>query len=155
MNSGGKIAFGRVNGSLNLTRSFGDHAHKGNAAIPLADQVGPHLHLVAILSLATNSTYIHTIQSISAMPDVKVVELGAGDDFLVIGCDGIWDSMSSQDVVDFVRHRLQIGRDLTTICTEVRLGGFPAITNLSLACSFFSTNSKTKAVRRMRGAKVV
>jgi protein phosphatase 1G len=37
---------------------------------------------------------------------------------MVIACDGIWNFMSSQDVVDFVRNRLQ-KKTLSEICEEV------------------------------------
>ena len=43
---------------------------------------------------------------ISALPDVQVKRLNREDDFLVIGCDGIWDMLSSQECVDFVYHRM-------------------------------------------------
>jgi len=38
---------------------------------------------------------------------------------MVIACDGIWNVMSSQDVVDFVRLRLE-KKTLSQICEEVR-----------------------------------
>lgn len=31
------------------------------------------------------------------------------DEFLVMGCDGLWDVMTSQDAIDFVRHALRQG----------------------------------------------
>lgn len=46
-------------------------------------------------------------QMISALPDVTRTELIHGaDEFLVIACDGIWNAMSSQAVVDFIYDRL-------------------------------------------------
>lgn len=46
-------------------------------------------------------------QMISALPDVTRTKLIPGaDEFLVIACDGIWNSMTSQAVVDFVYDRL-------------------------------------------------
>jgi serine/threonine protein phosphatase PrpC len=39
---------------------------------------------------------------------------------MVIACDGIWNFMSSQDVVDFVRIRLG-KKTLAQICEEVSL----------------------------------
>jgi serine/threonine protein phosphatase PrpC len=32
--------------------------------------------------------------------------LGADDTFVVIACDGLWDVMSSQEAVEFVRARM-------------------------------------------------
>lgn len=58
---------GRVNGGLNLTRSFGDFDYKQNQTL------GWHQ------------------QMITAHPDVKQVDRDlANDEFIIIGCDGIW-----------------------------------------------------------------
>jgi len=40
------------------------------------------------------------------------------DEFMVIACDGIWNFMSSQDVVDFVRHRID-KNSLSQICEDL------------------------------------
>ncbi|BHF82896.1 Protein phosphatase 1G [Sparganum proliferum] len=82
--AGGTVtADGRVNDGLNLSRALGDHTYKCRKDLKLADQM------------------------ISALPDVTKTELIPGnDDFLVIACDGIWNSMSSQEVVDFIYDRL-------------------------------------------------
>ncbi len=37
---------------------------------------------------------------------------------MIIACDGIWNFMSSQDVIDFIRHRLE-KKTLSQICEEV------------------------------------
>jgi len=42
----------------------------------------------------------------TALPDVSVEELTADHEFIVLACDGIWDVLSSQEVVDFVRVRI-------------------------------------------------
>ena len=48
---------------------------------------------------------------VSASVDVRVLDLDlkkkGGDEFIVIGTDGLWDVMGSQDVVDFVHNLLQ------------------------------------------------
>jgi len=44
----------------------GDHCYKTNESLPLEEQM------------------------ISAMPDVRSVKLEAGDEFMVLACDGIW-----------------------------------------------------------------
>lgn len=57
---------------------------------------------------------------ISALPDVKKTTINEQDEFMVMACDGIWNSMSSDEVVTFVRKRLQSGQTkLSTICEEV------------------------------------
>lgn len=48
-----------------------------------------------------------TDQMITPSPDVMVFDLIPGaDEFMVIACDGVWNSMTSQEVVQFVYDRL-------------------------------------------------
>ncbi|MBN3324047.1 PPM1G phosphatase, partial [Atractosteus spatula] len=83
-NAGGKVTMdGRVNGGLNLSRAIGDHFYKRNKALPPEEQM------------------------ISALPDIKVLTLNKDHDFMVIACDGIWNVMSSQEVIDFVSERIK------------------------------------------------
>ena len=81
--AGGVVLDGRVNGNLNLTRAIGDLAYKGDSSLKPEEQI------------------------ITANPDVFVVDLDPEeDDFVVLACDGIWEVMSSQEVVDFISHGL-------------------------------------------------
>ncbi|CAH8625845.1 unnamed protein product [Schistosoma rodhaini] len=74
---------GRVNGGLNLSRALGDHSYKQTPNIPLTDQM------------------------ITPSPDVTEIDLiPSADEFLVIACDGVWNSMTSQEVVEFIQDRL-------------------------------------------------
>ncbi|CAF1081827.1 unnamed protein product [Adineta steineri] len=85
---------GRVSGGLNLSRAIGDHAYKKTASLPAEKQ------------------------AITALPDIRTLTLEDQDDFMIIACDGIWNFMSSQDAVDFVRLRLE-KKTLTQICEEL------------------------------------
>lgn len=40
------------------------------------------------------------------LPDVREFQLTEDWEFLVLACDGIWDVMTNQDVVKFVRSRI-------------------------------------------------
>lgn len=42
----------------------------------------------------------------TAAPDVVSRNITPDVEFIVLACDGIWDVMSSQEVVDFIRDRL-------------------------------------------------
>ncbi|CAL0325446.1 unnamed protein product [Lupinus luteus] len=77
---GGFIDDGYLNGYLSVTRALGDWDLKFplGAASPLI-----------------------------ADPDVQLVTLTEEDEFLIIGCDGIWDVMSSQYAVSLARRRLR------------------------------------------------
>ncbi|MFQ6658173.1 hypothetical protein Gotur_027548 [Gossypium turneri] len=83
LKAGGFIHAGRVNGSLNLSRAIGDMEFKQNKLLPAEKQ------------------------TVSANPDINTVELCDDDDFLVLACDGIWDCMSSQMLVDFIHEQLR------------------------------------------------
>lgn len=57
---------------------------------------------------------------ISALPDVKHLKLTPEDEFMILACDGIWNSMTSEEVIEFVRTRIQAGQDkMSKICEEV------------------------------------
>lgn len=56
---------------------------------------------------------------ITALPDIQTIDLEEGDDFIVLACDGIWNSKTNQQVIDFVRPRLAQSKPLSQICEEV------------------------------------
>ncbi|KAL8195768.1 hypothetical protein R6Q57_025521 [Mikania cordata] len=93
--AGGFIHAGRVNGSLNLTRAIGDIEFKQNKFLSAEKQM------------------------VTADPDVNILELCDDDDFIVLACDGIWDCMSSQQLVDFIHEQLKSENKLSTICERV------------------------------------
>ncbi|XP_066253113.1 probable protein phosphatase CG10417 isoform X1 [Euwallacea similis] len=98
VNAGGKVtADGRVNGGLNLSRAIGDHAYKENKDLSEREQM------------------------ITALPDIKKLEINPGEDeFMVLACDGIWNYMSNQEVVDFVKSRIEESSDkVSHICEEM------------------------------------
>ena len=49
-------------------------------------------------------------QAVTAFPEIRAFERHADDEFVVLACDGIWDVMSSQQVVSKVSDMLQNGR---------------------------------------------
>lgn len=89
--AGGYIEFGRVNGNLALSRALGDFEFKKNYSLSPEAQI------------------------ITANPDITCHEITEEDEFMVIACDGIWDCLSSQQVVDFVRYQVAEGKELTEI----------------------------------------
>lgn len=77
--AGGFVEFGRVNGNLALSRAIGDFEFKQNPSLSPEDQI------------------------VTAYPDVKKEKITEETEFLVLACDGIWDCLSSQQVINFVR----------------------------------------------------
>ncbi|XP_014501105.1 probable protein phosphatase 2C 60 [Vigna radiata var. radiata] len=95
LKAGGFIHAGRVNGSLNLARAIGDMEFKQNKFLPAEKQI------------------------LTANPDINTVELCDEDEFVVLACDGIWDCMSSQQLVDFIHTKLYTETKLSAVCELV------------------------------------
>lgn len=93
VNAGGFVDMGRVNGNLALSRGIGDFEFKDSKVLPPEEQ------------------------AVTALPDVLEHKLNtASDEFIVLACDGIWDCLTSQQVVDFVRRYVKENKTLTEIC---------------------------------------
>eukprot|EP01012_Entosiphon_sulcatum_P009733 TRINITY_DN1555_c0_g1_i1.p1 TRINITY_DN1555_c0_g1~~TRINITY_DN1555_c0_g1_i1.p1 ORF type:complete len:301 (+),score=44.85 TRINITY_DN1555_c0_g1_i1:56-958(+) len=93
--AGSFVSSGRVNGNLALSRAIGDFAFK------------------------QNKTVSATEQAITAHPEVTVMDTTPQDEFLVLACDGIWDVMSNDELVAYIRNRLTETQDLALICENV------------------------------------
>ncbi|KAJ6743848.1 PROTEIN PHOSPHATASE 2C [Salix viminalis] len=86
---------GQAYNFLNLARAIGDVEFKQNKFLPVEKQI------------------------VTANPDINIVELCDDDDFLVLACDGIWDCMSSQQLVDFIHEQLHVENRLSAVCERV------------------------------------
>jgi len=53
----------------------------------------------------------HKPSGLSAQPDIVSYQLNDQDEFAVLACDGLWDVMTHQEVVDFVLPRLKEKND--------------------------------------------
>lgn len=72
----------RVNGDLAISRALGDYHLKQDADRPAEMQI------------------------VIPTPDVEVFQRSRKDEFMVIASDGIWEVLSSQAVVDWIRPKL-------------------------------------------------
>jgi len=90
--SGGVIEGGYLNGELSVTRALGDWCMKR-----------PHGSKSPLIS----------------EPEIKQITLTEDDEFLVIGCDGIWDVLSSQEAVSIVKRGLNRHDDPTRCAREL------------------------------------
>ncbi|KAH0554716.1 probable protein phosphatase 2C T23F11.1 [Cotesia glomerata] len=78
--AGGWVEFNRVNGHLALSRALGDFKFKWNNTKTAEEQI------------------------VTAFPEVQKFEINKDWEFIVLACDGIWDVMTSHEVVDFIRN---------------------------------------------------
>jgi len=79
----------RVEGLLAVSRAFGDFDFKQASGVTAQKQ------------------------AVTSFPEVSVNALTAEDHFIVTACDGIWDCMKSQQVVDFILAELKVSNDPT------------------------------------------
>lgn len=93
--SGGYVIGDYLNGRLNVTRALGDW------------------HIEGMKNLGAGGG------PLSAEPEIKKAKLSKDDEFLIIGCDGIWEAFTNQNAVDFARRKLQEHNDLETCCKEL------------------------------------
>jgi len=89
--AGGSVTGGRVEGNLNLSRALGDLRYKKNTALKPEEQM------------------------ISASPDVFRQPISKDFDFVVMGCDGIYDRFSSQQIVDKIYNSFKEKPDLKLV----------------------------------------
>ncbi|XP_061346078.1 probable protein phosphatase 2C 47 isoform X2 [Gastrolobium bilobum] len=84
---GGVIYDGYLNGQLSVARALGDWHIKGSKG---------------------------SKSPLSSEPELEEIVLTEEDEFFIMGCDGLWDVMSSQCAVTMVRRELMQHNDPTT-----------------------------------------
>lgn len=95
--AGGFVKYKRVDGDLAVSRGLGDFRFK------------------------MNSGTIPEQQKVSVLPEIIVsVRNDDKDQFLVLGCDGIWDVMGNQDCAEMIKKMMDEGEDdLGKICEKM------------------------------------
>jgi len=88
--AGGHVIFGRIEGSLAVSKALGDIDFKHPYNNALADFV-------------------------SAVPYINTVEIDTKHPFMVVACDGLWDKLTYQEAVDFVAKYKKQGKNPTEI----------------------------------------
>ncbi|KAJ8950980.1 hypothetical protein NQ318_006364 [Aromia moschata] len=95
--AGGWVDSNRVNGNLALSRALGDFVFKRNS------DKGPEEQIV------------------TAYPDIEERTITPDWEFLVLACDGIWDVMSNEEVVSYVRENIANGVEPEEICENLMM----------------------------------
>ncbi|KAK4493376.1 hypothetical protein RD792_017726, partial [Penstemon davidsonii] len=112
---GGTIYDGYLNGQLSVARALGDWHMKGSKG---------------------------SKHPLSSEPELEEIVLTEEDEFLIIGCDGLWDVMSSQYAVTIVRKELMMHNDPEKCCRELVREALKRNTcdNLTVVVVCFSSN---------------
>lgn len=95
VSAGGWVQFNRVNGNLALSRAFGDFVFKRNEKRSATEQI------------------------VIAYPDVQTRPLTSDLEFAIMACDGVWDVMTNEEVIEFIRRRIFYRREPVAICEEL------------------------------------
>ncbi|XP_076352420.1 putative protein phosphatase 2C T23F11.1 isoform X2 [Tachypleus tridentatus] len=134
--AGGWVEFNRVNGNLALSRALGDFVFKKNGKRSPEEQI------------------------VTAYPDVVVKKITPDHEFIILACDGIWDVMSNEEVVAFVRTRIakkmepeHICEELMTCCLapDCQMGGLGCDNMTVILVSFLHYNSYDKLALKCQG----
>jgi protein phosphatase 2C family protein 2/3 len=98
--AGGTVVKDRLHGVLAVSRAFGDGEHKMGLGEELWGKE-------------------FSADPLSAEPEVTHEALQPNDEFVIVACDGIWDVMTSQQAVNFVRRRLIKHRNVQKAAKEL------------------------------------
>lgn len=93
--AGGEVISGRINGNLNISRALGDFPLKNNTALRQEEQM------------------------LIAVPEIKKRKLTSDDEFIIILCDGVWECMSNQELIDFVGEKINNISPMSKIVEEL------------------------------------
>lgn len=90
-----QIINNRVEGRLNLTRAIGDLTFKQNPSLKFYEQ------------------------AVIAYPEITKVNITDDIDFIVMGCDGVWDCVEPQKFCEYINERLKKKDSIDDIIGEV------------------------------------
>ena len=94
--AGGTVMMQRVNGSLAVSRALGDFDYKRATELPAIEQL------------------------VSPEPEITVCARDHNaDEFLLLACDGVFDVMSNEEVISYVKHHLELTDDLSRVCSDL------------------------------------
>ena len=60
-------------------------------------------------------------QAITSNPDVYTFDYSDDIDFIIMGCDGIWEKKSNEEMVEYVYDKMKTTQDLKSIVSDLLL----------------------------------
>ena len=113
--AGGFIIEGRVNGNLNLSRAIGDLEYKKNTSLKPQEQL------------------------ISAYPDVTRRPIKPEDNFIVMGCDGVWEILTAEEICTIIENKIKApNAKLSDAMNEILDKGLAPDTSMGTGCDNMS-----------------
>jgi len=92
--AGGRVSMGRVDGELAVSRAIGDAQFKGNKSLPLESQM------------------------VCSLPDITIHSATEGD-WILLACDGIFEGLTNEEVVEFINTQLKDTEDPALILSRL------------------------------------
>ncbi|KAI5014397.1 hypothetical protein ZWY2020_055787 [Hordeum vulgare] len=86
---------GRIDGGIAVSRSIGDMRYKSNSRLTPA------------------------LQALTCSPEIRLENITAETEFLVMACDGVWDVVLTQGLVEIIRKNMKSGMDLGKNCEAI------------------------------------
>lgn len=93
--AGGYVSEGRVNDNLNLSRAIGDFEYKRNSSLDAKKQI------------------------ITAFPDVMVYARTKKLKFLLMGCDGIWETKTGKEICEILDAKMTDSAKLSDLLDDL------------------------------------
>ena len=81
-NAGHSVSMNRVDGTLALSRAFGDLEFKDKDDLPASKQ------------------------AVTSFPDIKEIKRNKDDMYIFIACDGIWDCINNQNCLNSLNKKI-------------------------------------------------
>ena len=116
--AGGHVSQNRVNGQLAVSRALGDFEMKRNSACDQISQlVSPEAD---VTGKVTRRVLIVEVVRTLFVTSIKVLDrIEETDNFITICCDGIFDVMTNEEVVNYFLKRIPYKRNLKDLCEDL------------------------------------
>jgi len=114
---------GRLYHDLSISRAFGSFKHK--------------FHDITTEDTIVDAA-IQLRNPLLCVPEIEIVDIQTTDEFIVIASDGVWDTLSDEQVASFIKTQVQIGNKNTAAELLVDFAIAQGSTdNVSAVCAFF------------------
>eukprot|EP00243_Klebsormidium_subtile_P005049 TRINITY_DN1977_c0_g1_i1.p1 TRINITY_DN1977_c0_g1~~TRINITY_DN1977_c0_g1_i1.p1 ORF type:complete len:398 (+),score=41.68 TRINITY_DN1977_c0_g1_i1:78-1271(+) len=108
------VNHGRVCGTLAVSRAFGDPLYKNDRHVMLEEGLQKRRFTKKFVERTDLSR-----DWVTARPDVTHTTLTPDDQFVILASDGLWDTIKSQEAVQFVLQQLEKKDDLQFAAQEL------------------------------------